>query len=325
MRIAIFGGTNFIGWHLSRELAAHGHELLIVHRGTTEPDGLPPDAVHLHLDRSALPEASGDIQAFGPEVVVDTLAMSREGAESAVRAVPASARVVMWSSIDVYEAYGALTRGECVQAVPFDETAPVRSQRYPYAASGNTTYEKLDAEEVYLARGATVLRLAIIYGPRDPQRREEFVLRRVRAGRRRIPVGSGAFTTSRCFAPDVAALTRLVCERDDLAGEVFHACEPSAWPMRAYVQRILEAAGSDAELVRVPEEALPPDLGPTASIAQHLLASPAKAMSVVGWAPSEPVSALEASVRWHLEHPPPEADEDFTADDAALERASESR
>src|SRR5262249_45376046 len=64
--------------------------------------------------------------------------------------------------------------------VPFDESAPLRERRYPYRGMdiGEDDYDKLDVEPSYLARGASVLRLAMIYGPRDPQTREEFVLRR---------------------------------------------------------------------------------------------------------------------------------------------------
>jgi hypothetical protein len=56
------------------------------------------------------------------------------------------------------------------------------------------TYEKLDVEEVVRAAGAVVLRLPFVYGAHDVhplRRREEFILRRVRAGRKRIPFQRG--------------------------------------------------------------------------------------------------------------------------------------
>ena len=74
------------------------------------------------------------------------------------------------------------------------------AQRYPYRGQGRDLddYEKLDVEETYLQRGATILRLPMVHGEHDRQRREEFVLRRVRAGRRRIPFGAGTWLTCRC-------------------------------------------------------------------------------------------------------------------------------
>jgi hypothetical protein len=41
-------------------------------------------------------------------------------------------------------------------------------------------YEKLDVEDAYRARGGVALRLPMTYGAHDRQRREEFILRRVR-------------------------------------------------------------------------------------------------------------------------------------------------
>ena len=81
------------------------------------------------------------------------------------------------------------------------EAARLRTARRIYADGGirPDDYEKLDVEPSYLERGGTVLRLAMIYGEHDHQRREEFVLRRVRAGRtasRSAPVrgcGPGAY------------------------------------------------------------------------------------------------------------------------------------
>jgi hypothetical protein len=70
-------------------------------------------------------------------------------------------------------------------------TAPLRADRFPSRGEeGYEDYSKLDVEEAVLAAGATVLRLPMVYGPFDYQRREEFVLKRVRAGRLRIPVGA---------------------------------------------------------------------------------------------------------------------------------------
>ncbi|MGA2511365.1 MAG: NAD(P)-dependent oxidoreductase [Candidatus Acidiferrales bacterium] len=38
MRIAITGGTGFIGRHLARELVAHGHEVVLIARGLDRRD-----------------------------------------------------------------------------------------------------------------------------------------------------------------------------------------------------------------------------------------------------------------------------------------------
>jgi hypothetical protein len=65
--------------------------------------------------------------------------------------------------------------------VPLTEESPLRTQRYV----DGPAWENLDVEEAYLGAGATILRLGVVYGEHDCQRRFEPVLRRVRAGRRR--------------------------------------------------------------------------------------------------------------------------------------------
>ncbi len=50
MRIALLGGTRFVGRAIAAELAAADHELCLVHRGETEPHDLPA-ALHAHADR----------------------------------------------------------------------------------------------------------------------------------------------------------------------------------------------------------------------------------------------------------------------------------
>jgi hypothetical protein len=97
-------------------------------------------------------------------------------------------------------------------------------------------------------------------------------------------------------------------------------CEVGAIRGRcAWMKLILAAAGHDAELVRVADGALPPDLRLTRAMSQHFIASSAKAMSLLDWSPTPTAAAVASSVRWHLENPPAEGDApDFAADDAVL-------
>lgn len=182
-------------------------------------------------------------------------------------------------------------------------------------------YDKLDVEERWLARAAVVLRLPLIYGPHDWQRREDLVLRRIRAGRSRIPVGAANLLWTRGHVDDLA--TRVLAALDTRAvdGLPANLGEPQTVPVGSWFTEILQATGSDAELVRVPEESLPQDLALTGAPAQHLLVSVARAQQLLGWAPGDPPARVAESVRWHLAHPPTEptwSDDDTAADEAAL-------
>lgn len=160
------------------------------------------------------------------------------------------------------------------------EESPLRRERYPYRGSGiphiPEDYDKLDVEQRWATRGATVLRLPMVYGPHDPQRREDVVLRRLRAGRRRIPIGTGNLLWTRGHVEDLATGVLAALDNRAADGSTFNLGETLTWPISSWFDQIVTAAGADVELVRVPDHALPPDLALTAAPAQHLLVSTAR-------------------------------------------------
>jgi nucleoside-diphosphate-sugar epimerase len=157
----------------------------------------------------------------------------------------------------------------------------------------------------------------MVYGEHDYKRREEFILRRVRAGKTRIPIGAGSFLWSRGYAPELARGLRLAAENAG-AGEVFNLAERTCAPIHLWVEQILEAADHEAELVRVPEDQLPEDLAITGEIPQPWMMDAAKAAQQLGWVHAPAAECVANSVRWHLNNPPPEDPENFTADDVAF-------
>jgi nucleoside-diphosphate-sugar epimerase len=324
MRTVVLGGTRFIGRALVKELLAAGHDVLVVHRGEHEPAGLG-DVRHLHVHRRQLASRSAELSAFAPDGLIDLSAMTRDDAAAALDAVPEGLPLVAASSMDVYRAFSSLWKGTVTDAVPLTEDSAVRAEPPPDRARvmegydyEPADYEKLDVEAAYLARGGTVCRLPMVYGPHDYKRREDFVLRRIRAGRRRIPTGAGGFLWSRGHVADLARGIRLALERPRASGEVLNLCEATCAPLRLWMEWIVEAAGVQAELVRVPDELLPDDLDISGDIAQHLLASAEKAREMLGWVNSDPRQRVRDSVSWHLAHPPSDDDSDFTADERAL-------
>ena len=319
MKVIVFGGTRFIGRAIVEELAAAGHDLLIVHRGNLEPDDMPA-VQHLHAERTELEAHRDELAAFAPDAAIDCRALTRADAEIVLAALPGEPRLVVISSIDVYRAFGALNQDRETDPVPLDETSPVRPTRYPYRdlMPGMDQYDKLDVEDVYLPSGGTSVRLPMVYGEHDYQLREEFILRRLRAGRDRVPFGSGSWLACRAFVKDVARGVHLVLNTPAASGEVLNLCEDRTYSMRLWSRMILDAAGSKAELVRVADEVLPEDLKPTGTMSQHIIVSAQKARSLLGWTTSDPAESLQTTVRWHLANPPNNPDPDFSADDLAL-------
>jgi nucleoside-diphosphate-sugar epimerase len=318
LKVVVLGGTRFIGRAAVEALVAAGEDVLVVHRGILEPRDMP-EVRHLHCERSELAGHRDELESFRPDAVIDCRALTRADAELALAALPDVRRWIVISSVDVYRAFGALNADQETDPVPIDEESPVRPERYPYREQmpGMHDYDKLDVEDVYLPRGATVMRLPMVYGEHDYQRREEFILRRVRAGRTRIPFGAGSWLACRVYVRDVGRAVRLALTRP-VEGEVMNICEDRTYSMRMWSHAILEAAGSDAQLVRVPDDALPEDLKPTGTMSQHIAASARKARSLLGWTTSDPLDTLRTTVRWHLDNPPEDASADFAADDRAL-------
>src|SRR5216684_810933 len=284
MRVVVLGGTRFIGRAIVEELASSGHDVLIVHRGVLEPADMPA-VQHLHAERPELPARRSELSAFEPDAAIDCRALTKVDAQTAIDALPARIRMLLISSIDVYRAFAALNDGRETDPVPID---------------------------------ATSLRLPMVYGPHDYQLREEFILRRVRAGRKRIPFGAGMWLACRAYVGDVAHGARLALESTSTEGSAINLCEDRTFSMAMWSRMILEAAGSNAELVRVADEVLPEDLKPTGTMTQHIAASSKRARTLLGWTTSDPAETLQATVRWHLANPPAGSSADFSADDLAL-------
>jgi nucleoside-diphosphate-sugar epimerase len=310
MKVAVLGGTIFVGRAVVGALVASGHDVVVVHRGEHEPGDDFPDVEHIHADRADLPPIAAD-------GVVDCRAVSKADSEAVLSRLP-DVPLVALSSVDVYPALKGLQAGTVACDVPIDETTPVRTERYPYRGviPGMDDYEKLDCEPLYLERGGVVLRLPFVTGPFDYQRREELVLRRVRAGRDRMPIGAGNLLASRVHVGDVgtAVVAALGVQR-----EVFVVAEHPTSTVREWCRAIVDAAGSAMELVTVPDDHLPDDLGLTGTHQQHLLVSSAKATAMLGWQPTPWRDAVRMSVEWHLANPPAPADDDLSADLAALD------
>lgn len=320
----MLGGTRFIGRALVEELIAAGHQVLVVHRGRSEPDGIA-QTPHLHVDRRALRTVAGELDAFASEGVIDLCAMTGADAEVALDALPGGIRLVVVSSIDVYRAFTAVWEGTITDAVPLAESSALREQPPPDRAHrpddwdyDPAQYEKLDVERAYLDHGATVCRLPMVYGPHDYKRREEFVLRRVRADRRQIPVGRGAWLWSRGHVAEVARGLRLALEAD-VGADVFNLAESSCAPIRLWMEQILAAAGATSELVQVGDDVLPGDLDLTGdAVAQHWLVDSSRARERLGWVHADPAACVADSVAWHLANAPVGEGTDFETDDRAL-------
>jgi nucleoside-diphosphate-sugar epimerase len=270
VRVTVLGGTGFIGRQVTRWLVEAGADVTTVQRGQT-PGGLP-GARSLTADRTRPATLVAALAAAAPDVLVDMIAYSGEDVERLMPALPPSLnRLVVISSGDVYWTYAAFLglSDAPAPAVSVDECSPLREQLYPYRAGAGGPedllyrYEKIVVERTAQTAArvpVTVLRLPMVYGLGDPQKRVGGYLARLQpgSGRLRLNAEEAAWRCTRGYVEDVAWAIQLAALDDRSAGETFNVGEEEALPELEWVRAIAAAAGWSGEVVSDP--GAPPSL-----------------------------------------------------------------
>lgn len=343
MRILVIGGTGFVGLCVVRQLHEAGHRVVVFHRGKTTAD-LPADVDQLHGDRAQIAEFAVDFRRLAPDVALDMVPMTERDARSVVDSFRGVAsRLVAISSADVYRAWGRLlgTEPGSPEPVPLTEDAPLRERLYPYrgrtprsadaARRPLDDYDKIPVEQVVLADPTlpgTVLRLPLVYGPRDGQHRLFPLLKRFDDGRPAILLerGLARWRGSRGYVENIAAAIALAATDDRSAGRVYNVAEPDAPTEAEWARLVGQAAGWDGEIVALPRDRLPEALVPRFDTAQPMVTDTRRIRHELGYA--EPVprdEALRRTVAWQRAHPPAGVDPaafDYVAEDIAFGRTA---
>lgn len=251
MRVAILGGTGFIGRHVARTIVAAGADVTTIQRGT----GHPPVAA-LRADRTRPDELAAALAVARPDVLIDMIAYQQSDSVTLVNVLPATLeRLVVISSGDVYATYGRFLGlpGEAAPGTDPDEKAPLRHTLFPYrgratgAADLLFNYEKILVEQAARAWGGsvTVLRLPMVYGPGDPQRRVEQDWDRLQVGGGvlRLHPAEASWRTTRGYVEDVAAAIGLATLAPAAVGETFNVGEPDALSQQEWLGAIATAGG----------------------------------------------------------------------------------
>lgn len=315
VRVAILGGTGFMGPDVVASLVRHGHEVTVLHRGQTEA-ALPDGVAHVHYARNDLAAASSAIRRFRPDVAVDMRPMTEKDATIFVAAFAGVARrAVVISSSDVYRAYGRLNGTEPgpAEPVPIDEDAPLREQLFadrgarPHdKAPSLAEYDKILVERVVLASTelpATVLRLGMIHGPRS-YRHYPYV-KRMLDDRPAIILAEplASWRASLGFSQNVAHAVALAVERG-AGARVYNVAEPRPHSVLELCRTLADAAGWPGRVVVLPDASLPPDLR-VGAIPQDFVLDTARIRHELGY--EEPVAFVDgvaATVAWLQVHPP---------------------
>ena len=237
MSVLVLGGTGFIGAPLVRRLVADGVETAVGHRGIGE---VPAGAASCVLDRGDPDAVLAAIRDVSATTVIDLLAYTQADTLPLLDALSGRiARYVMASSIDVYANYEGLHRKGRPTPVwdRLTEAAALRESRFPYRlakprAPGDPQawmddYDKIPLEEAARAsRGleATILRLPMVFGPGDRQRRFSWAIRPMVQSRPRfvIPHPWASWRATFGYVDDVAAGIALAAVHPAAGGETYN-------------------------------------------------------------------------------------------------------
>jgi nucleoside-diphosphate-sugar epimerase len=270
---------------------------------------------------------------LAPQVVVHLIAYVEDHARQLLETFRGVAeRTVVISSGDVYRSYGAFhgAEGGSLQPVPANEDAPLRTNLYPYRflAKGPDdfvySYDKIPVERLAQSDPrlpGTVLRLPMVYGPGDAQRRLAGYLRRMTDGRPAIPLNRelAGWRCTRGFVQDVAAAIALAVTDERSAGRTYNVGEAVAHTEADWVRMIGRAAGWSGQVVTAPD--FPPPM--PGEYRQHLVADTTRIRTELGYREVvSPEEALARTVRWELSQAPAPVPIDYAAEDAALAAAA---
>jgi nucleoside-diphosphate-sugar epimerase len=266
MRVAVLGGTGFIGHHVSRWLVEAGADVTTLHRGRTARR--VAGARSLVTDRQHLASLASGLAAAAPNVLIDMIAYTGEDMERLLAAIPDSVEhLVVVSSGDVYWTYAAflgLSQARSPTAT-LDEAASLREHLHPYRAQAKGPedllywYEKIAVEQTArtgAGMSVTILRLPMVYGPEDPQNRVSGYLERLRAcgSELRLHPAEAAWSCTRGYVEDVAWAIRLAALDRRADGRIFNAGDADALTELEWVRAIAAAAEWPGRVLTDPAE-----------------------------------------------------------------------
>jgi nucleoside-diphosphate-sugar epimerase len=323
--VLVLGGTQYLGPPVVRQLIEGGHEVVLFHRGAHEhPDAA--GAEHIHGDFAQFGQYVPQLLKRKPEVVIDLAPYIDKDGHGVRHFLGTAALAVVTTSQDVYRAFAILhgtEPAEPPQPTPLTEESETRTSTSPDLAP-EVDYDNLEVEHA-LAGDATlpvtVLRLPVIYGPHDSQRRLAHYVRRMDDGRPAILLDErlARFRWSRGYVENVAAAVVLAATDDRARGHTYNVAECHTAPWEEWLRNVADVCGWRGEIVALPAERLPESLQFPVPPGQDLYASSERIRDELGY--TEPIDlgeGLRRAVQWEREQESNEPAPDYSDEDAVL-------
>lgn len=292
--------------------------ITLFHRGKTKAD-LPSNVVEIQGDRKELRNFKGEFERLSPDVVVDMIPMSKFDATSIMEVFKGIARrVVAISSQDVYRAYGLVRGIETgdLEAIPFTENAPLRKNLYPYRKENKEEndpiydYEKILVEQAILSGESglkgTILRLPVVYGPKDEQHRFSSYLKRMDDKRPFIILDQdfAQWRWTHSYVDNVAYAITLAVTDERSSGRVYNVGEPKTATMYDRIEALAKQVGWNGKIVTVLKDRLPSQMRFPGNAKQHLVSDSTRLREELGF--NEIVSfdeGIQRTIQWERANP----------------------
>jgi nucleoside-diphosphate-sugar epimerase len=273
MTILVLGATGFIGPHVVAALLARDAEAIGASRSGAGPHGAS-------VDRRDVRAVKALVRLRRVTTVIDLLAYTEADTFGLLDALDGEVdRWVMASSCDVYRNYEGLHGHASAEPIagPLDETSPLRTRLYPYrlapprdpraADARMDDYDKIPLETALQARpalGGTILRLPMVFGPADRQRRFRWAIAPMLSGKPAIEADPAwlGFRTTYGYVEDVADAIAAASLHPSARGRTFNLGRDLAADNRGWMERFADRAGWTGEV----RETVAPAGGPLASL-----------------------------------------------------------
>ncbi|WP_437691371.1 NAD-dependent epimerase/dehydratase family protein [Sorangium sp. So ce176] len=314
MRVLVLGGTRFMGHFLVYRLLAAGHQVTLLNRGVT-PDVFGDRVARIRCDRTT---GGGLEQALGGrefDAAVDFTAYTAADGRAAALALGGGrvGHYVMISTGSVY-----LVREGCPRpSRERDDDGPLLPEPADEEDRAAWAYgmNKRGCEEALAAawRGdgfpATVLRIPMVNGERDPHRRLERYIARVLDGGPLLVPDGGEHPVRHVYSGDVVrAIVKLLLVPSTF-GQAYNLCMEETPTLAELLALVAELLGAPARLAPVDRAALrargidPVAMSPFSDPWMSML-DPAKARAELGFQHTPLRRWLETVITSLLANPP---------------------
>lgn len=303
MNVFIIGGTNFIGPAVARNLLKAEHSVTLFHRSAR--NGFD-EYIHVKGDCRNVEDIRSAIKNVRPDVIIHLIAYFQSHIATLEKALDGQAtKTIIVSSSDVYRGYEVFTRlsDANLVPVPFTEQSPLRDVLYPYRGKLDIDiahdYDKILVERAALQSpllDAVILRLGMVYGENDPNRRFADPIQKMASGAKSIEIAKGGadFRACKSYVENIAYGIALAVVQGQ-AGEVYNLADKWVFTEREWLELLAKKLNWSGEINTLDEEI------PGINTKQHFVLDTAKIRTSLGY--KEIVSidhALSNTIEWEL-------------------------